>query len=174
MRCLVWRLRVVWFNGWWTVSQDMPWLGVAYVRAMLSGSNLWVKCISSAELEIHSNDRVLGIWQVTVWSSHIKYGAWWLSSWLCIWLLRLFEYILVLIIVVISFIIVIFYWSWHYSFAYHLPAWWGETCWVRLYSPVCCCVFSSRSKLRARRVWVEGVRTQVDLVEVSYSSRVVL
>jgi hypothetical protein len=67
-----------------------------------------------------------------------------------------------------------FNWSWHYSFAYHLPGWWGGTCWVRLYSPICCCVFSSWSGLRARGVWVEGVRTQVDLVGVSYLSRVVL
>jgi hypothetical protein len=35
--------------------------GVAYVRAVLSSSDLWVKCTSSAELEIHSNGRVLGI-----------------------------------------------------------------------------------------------------------------
>jgi hypothetical protein len=28
---------------------------------VLSGSNLWVKCTSSAELEIHLNGRVLGI-----------------------------------------------------------------------------------------------------------------
>jgi hypothetical protein len=43
---------------------------------VLSGSDLWVKCTSSAELEIHSNGRVLGIGQVPVWSSHIEYGAW--------------------------------------------------------------------------------------------------
>jgi hypothetical protein len=42
------------------------WLGVAYVRAMLSDSDLWVKCITSAELKIHSNGRVLDIGQVTV------------------------------------------------------------------------------------------------------------
>jgi hypothetical protein len=35
---------VVWFDGWWTVSRDRPWLGVAYVQAVLSGSDLWVKC----------------------------------------------------------------------------------------------------------------------------------
>jgi hypothetical protein len=94
---------VVWFDGWWAVNRDRPWLGVAYVRAVLSGFDLWVKCTCSAELEIHSNGRVLSIGQVTV----IEHGD--LSSWLCIWLLRLFEYILVLIIVVISFIIVLFY-----------------------------------------------------------------
>jgi hypothetical protein len=32
----------------------------------MSGFNLWVKCTSSAELEIHSNDRVLGIGHVMV------------------------------------------------------------------------------------------------------------
>jgi hypothetical protein len=55
---------------WWlgAVSWNRPWLGVAYVRAVLSGSDLWGKCTSSAELEIHSNGRVLGIWHVTVWS----------------------------------------------------------------------------------------------------------
>jgi hypothetical protein len=47
--------------GWWSVNQDSPWLGIAYVRAVLSGSDLWVKCTNSAELEIHSNERVLGI-----------------------------------------------------------------------------------------------------------------
>jgi hypothetical protein len=31
--------------------RDRPWLGVAYVRAVLSGSGLWVKCTSSAESE---------------------------------------------------------------------------------------------------------------------------
>jgi hypothetical protein len=161
---------------WWlgAVSQDRSWLGVAYVRAVLSGSDLWGKCTTSAELEIHSNGRVLGIGQVTVWSSHVEYGTWWLSSWICIWLLWLSEHILEVIIVVISFTIVIFYWSWHYSSAYHLPVWRGGTCWVRLYSHVYCCVFSSRSRLRAQGVRVEGVRTQVDPVRVSYLSRVVL
>jgi hypothetical protein len=61
MRWLVWRPRVVWFDGWWAVSQDRPWLGVTYVRVMLSGSDLWVKCTCSVELEIHSNGRVLNI-----------------------------------------------------------------------------------------------------------------
>jgi hypothetical protein len=65
---------VIWFVGWWAVSQDRPWLGVAYVRAVLSGSDLWVKCTSSAELEIHSNGRILGIGQVR--SSHVEFGAW--------------------------------------------------------------------------------------------------
>jgi hypothetical protein len=143
MRLLVWRLRVVWFDGWWVVSRDRPWLGVAYVRAVLSCSDLWGRCTSSAELEIHSNGRALGIGQVMVWSSHVEYGAWWLESWICIWLLRLFEYILVTIIIVISFIIVIFYWSCHYLSSYHLPAWWGGTCWVRLYSPIYCCVLAA-------------------------------
>jgi hypothetical protein len=168
MRWLVWRSKVVWFDGWWEVSRDRPWLGVAYVRAVLSSSDLWVKCTSSTELEIYSNGCVLGIGQVTVWSSHVEYGAGDLSSWLCIWLLRLFEYILALIIVVMSFIIVIFYWSWHYFSAYHLPAWQGETCWVRLYSHIYCCIFSSRSRLRVWGVWVEGIRIQVDPVGVSY------
>jgi hypothetical protein len=67
---------VVWFDGWWVVSRDRPWLGVAYVRAVLSGFDLWVKCTCSEELEIHSNGRVLGIGHVMVWSSHIEYGAW--------------------------------------------------------------------------------------------------
>jgi hypothetical protein len=62
--------------GWWTVSRDSLRLGVAYVQAMLSGSNLWVKCTSSAELEIQSNYRALGIGQVKVWSSHVEYVAW--------------------------------------------------------------------------------------------------
>jgi hypothetical protein len=30
----------------------------------------------SIELEIHSNDRVLGIGQLTVLSSHVEFGAW--------------------------------------------------------------------------------------------------
>jgi hypothetical protein len=77
MRWLVWRPRVVWFDGWWAVSRDRPWLGVAYVWAMLSDSDLSGKCIGSVELEIHSDGRVLGIGHVTVWSSHIEYGAWW-------------------------------------------------------------------------------------------------
>jgi hypothetical protein len=59
-----------------TVSRGRPWLSVAYVQAVLSGSDFWVKCTSSAELEIHSNGRDLGIGHVTVWSSHVEYGAW--------------------------------------------------------------------------------------------------
>jgi hypothetical protein len=42
----------------------------------LSGSDLWVNCTSSSELEIHSNDRVLSKGQVRVCSSHVEYGAW--------------------------------------------------------------------------------------------------
>jgi hypothetical protein len=90
------------------VSRDRPWLGVAYVWAVLNGSDLWAKCTSSQELEIHSNGRVLGIEQVTVWSSHVEYMAWWFEFWLCIWLLWLSKHVLVIIIVVISFIIIIF------------------------------------------------------------------
>jgi hypothetical protein len=67
---------VVWFVGWWAVSRDRPWLGVTYVRVVLSDSDLWVKCTSSVELEIHSNDCVLGIGQLTVLSSHVEFGAW--------------------------------------------------------------------------------------------------
>jgi hypothetical protein len=62
--------------GWWAVSQGSPRLGVTYVRAMLSGSGLWVKCTNSTELEIHLNGRVLGIGLVTMWSSHVEYVAW--------------------------------------------------------------------------------------------------
>jgi hypothetical protein len=58
-----------------TVSRGRPWLGVAYVQAVLSGSDLWIKCTSSIELEINSNGRVLGIGQVMVWSSHVEYGT---------------------------------------------------------------------------------------------------
>jgi hypothetical protein len=58
------------------VSRDRPWLGVAYVWAVSSGSDLWVKCTGSAELEIYSNGCALGIGQVTVWSSHVAYDAW--------------------------------------------------------------------------------------------------
>jgi hypothetical protein len=47
-------------------SRDRPWLSVAYVRAVLSGFDLWVKCTNSVELEIHSNDRVLSIGHVTM------------------------------------------------------------------------------------------------------------
>jgi hypothetical protein len=67
---------VVWFDGWWAVSRDRPWLDVAYVWTVLSGSDLWIKCTSSAELEIHSNGHILSIGQVTVWSSHVEYVAW--------------------------------------------------------------------------------------------------
>jgi hypothetical protein len=49
------------FVGWWAVSRDRLWLGVAYVWTMLSSSNLWVKCTSSAELKNYSNGRVFGI-----------------------------------------------------------------------------------------------------------------
>jgi hypothetical protein len=66
-------VRVCW---WWAVSWDRPWLGVAYVQSVLSVSDLWGKCTSSTELEIHSNGRVLGIEQVTVWSSHVEYFVW--------------------------------------------------------------------------------------------------
>jgi hypothetical protein len=48
------------------VSRGRSWLGVAYVQTVLSGSHLWVKCTGSAELEIHSNGRVLGIGHVMV------------------------------------------------------------------------------------------------------------
>jgi hypothetical protein len=48
------------------VSRDRPCLGVTYVQIVLSGSDLWEKCTSSAELEIHSNSHILGIGQVTV------------------------------------------------------------------------------------------------------------
>jgi hypothetical protein len=54
----------------------MPWLGVAYIRAVLSGSHLLVKCTCSVELEVHSNGCVLGIGQVMMWSSHVEYEAW--------------------------------------------------------------------------------------------------
>jgi hypothetical protein len=64
------------FVGWWAVSRDRPWLGVAYVWAVSSSSDLWFKCSSSAELEIHSNGRVLGKGHVMVWSSHVEYRAW--------------------------------------------------------------------------------------------------
>jgi hypothetical protein len=64
------------FVGWWVVNQDRPWLSVAYVRAMLSDSDLWVKCISSAELKIHLNGHILGIGHATVRSSHVEFGAW--------------------------------------------------------------------------------------------------
>jgi hypothetical protein len=70
---------------------------------------MWRKCTSSAELEIHLNDGVLGIRHVTVWSSYVEYEHGDLSSWLYIWLLWLSECILLVIIVVISIIIVIFY-----------------------------------------------------------------
>jgi hypothetical protein len=50
-----------WLVGWWTVSRDRLWLGVAYVWTVMSGSNLWVKYTSSTELEIHLNGRILGI-----------------------------------------------------------------------------------------------------------------
>ena len=96
-------------TAWWAVSRDRSWLGVAYVRAVLSSSNLWGKFTSSVELEIHSNGRVPGIGQVMVWSSHIELVYDDLSSWLCIWLLWLSEYISVAIIVAISFTIIIFY-----------------------------------------------------------------
>jgi hypothetical protein len=76
---------------------------------MLSGSDLWVKCTGSTELEIHSNGRVLDIRQVTVWSLHVEYEHGDLSSWLYIWLLWLSEHILLVIIVVISITIAIFY-----------------------------------------------------------------
>jgi hypothetical protein len=39
-------------------------------------SPMFGPCISSAELEIHSDGRVLSIGQVTVWSSYVEYGAW--------------------------------------------------------------------------------------------------
>jgi hypothetical protein len=48
------------------VNHDRPWLGVVYVWVVSSGFDLWVKCMSSVELEIHSNDRVLDIGQVIV------------------------------------------------------------------------------------------------------------
>jgi hypothetical protein len=52
---------VVWFVGWWAVSRDRLWLGVAYVWVVLNGFDLWIKCTSSAELGFHSNGHVLGI-----------------------------------------------------------------------------------------------------------------
>jgi hypothetical protein len=67
---------VIWFDGWWAVSRDRPWLGVTYVQAMLSASDLWGKRTGSIELEIYSDGHVLGIGQVTVWSSHVEYVAW--------------------------------------------------------------------------------------------------
>jgi hypothetical protein len=177
MRWLAWRPREVWFDGWWAVSQDRPWLGVTYVRAVLSSSDLWGKCTISTELEIHSNGHVLGIGQVTVWSSR-RVFCMVTDSWLCIWLLWSSEYIFCdyyrcdsIYHCHISLIMALL-------ISYHLPAWWGGTCWVRLYPPICYCVFSSRSRLHAWGVWVEGVRMQVDPVGVStylewcYSRRV--
>jgi hypothetical protein len=32
---------VVWFDDWWAVYQDRPWLGVVYVHAMLSSFGWW-------------------------------------------------------------------------------------------------------------------------------------
>jgi hypothetical protein len=67
---------VVWFDGWWAVSWDRTWLCVSYVWVVLSGFDLWVKCTSSVELEIHSDDCVLSIGHVTMWSSHVEYVVW--------------------------------------------------------------------------------------------------
>jgi hypothetical protein len=86
------------------------------------------KVYKLCRVRIHSNGCVLGIGQVTVWSSHVEYEHGDLSSWLCIWLLWLSEYILVVIFAVISFTIVIFYGSLHYLSSYHLPALRGGTC----------------------------------------------
>jgi hypothetical protein len=53
-------------------------------RLLMDSFDLWM-CISSVELETHSNGRVLSIEYVMMWTSHVdsKYG--YLSSypWLC-------------------------------------------------------------------------------------------
>jgi hypothetical protein len=46
--------------------------------------DLWM-CTSSAELETHSNDRVLGIGHVMVLTSHIESMLGELSSCPCLW-----------------------------------------------------------------------------------------
>jgi hypothetical protein len=67
----------------WAASYSSPWLGVTYVRAVVGSFDLWM-CTSSAELETHSNGRVLGIGQVTVWTSHVDSEYCDLSF--CLWL----------------------------------------------------------------------------------------
>jgi hypothetical protein len=51
------------------VGGQLAGIGHGWVSPMfrpLSGSDLWVKCTSSAELEIHSDGHVLGIGHVTM------------------------------------------------------------------------------------------------------------
>jgi hypothetical protein len=57
---------------------------VSPMTGLSSGSfDLWM-CTSSAELETHLNDRVLGIGQVTMWTSHVDSEYCDLSF--CLWL----------------------------------------------------------------------------------------
>jgi hypothetical protein len=79
-------------------------------------------CISSAKLETYSNDRVLGIGQVMVWTSHIDYVHGDLSSRPCLWSLQSFEYILTVDIIVIFFITIIMHFIEHCMFIYCHPA----------------------------------------------------
>jgi hypothetical protein len=75
MSQLVWRSRVVWFVCCGRlVGLVHGWVSPMF-RLSLGSFDLWM-CTSSAELETHSNGRVLGIGQVMVWTSHVdvEYG----------------------------------------------------------------------------------------------------
>jgi hypothetical protein len=72
MSWLVWRTRVVWFVGCgWLAGLVHGWVSPMFGLS-LGSSDLWM-CTSSAELETHSNSRVLGIGQVMVWTSHVDF-----------------------------------------------------------------------------------------------------
>jgi hypothetical protein len=61
---------VVWFVGsGWLARVVHGWVSPMFGLS-LGSFNLWM-CTSSAELETHSNGRVLGIGQATVWTSHV-------------------------------------------------------------------------------------------------------
>jgi hypothetical protein len=64
--------RVVCFVGCgWLVVLVHGWVSPMF-RLSLGSFDLWM-CTSFAELETHSNGRVLGIGQVMVWTSHIDF-----------------------------------------------------------------------------------------------------
>jgi hypothetical protein len=170
MRYLVWKSRVIWFNGWWTVSWDRPWQVITYIWAVLSGFDLWGKCTGSTELEIHSNDRVLGIWHVMVWSSH--YIVWWS------------EFLVIHMIIKVIWVYPCDYYRCYIIYQYHillimtlliflsphcLVSWDFLSTFILIYLMLC-----FRSKLRVWGARVGDVRTQVDPIEVSSLSRVVL
>jgi hypothetical protein len=121
-------------------------------------------CTSSAELETHSNDRVLGIGHVMVWTSHVvsEYCDLSFCLWLCPGWSNGYYHFLSYYRWFIYYHCYAFIWSWYiYLFLLLRPGEAGLAEYVCTH--VFIVVFFSSSELRfwSRRLRVVGVHTQV-------------